>query len=137
MHCPGTRLSRTALLIAAAACCDNEATYTLPSPNGSRVAVLYHRDCAGFVGYGYHLSIMKTGAGTPRGLGNAATFLVPDSLTSSTGRTLALRWLDDNRLLVAYDSANTRADVNAESVRGVRIVLQKGIPDSLPRIRER
>jgi hypothetical protein len=47
-----------------------------------------------------------------------------------------LRWLDDNRLLVAYDSADTRADVNAEAVRGVRILLQRGIPDSLPRIRE-
>ncbi len=127
-----------AVVLMAAGCCRNEATFSLAGPDGSRVAVLFHRDCGGIVRQGYQLSVTGASATVPWGMGNAAIFLVPDS-TQAGGvqpRTVALRWLSPRRLLVAYDTTNTRAEREAARARGVDIVLQRGIPDSLQPIRE-
>jgi hypothetical protein len=132
------RLAYAALTVFAAACCHNEATYVLSAPDSSRVAILYHRDCGAMAGFGYHLSVVKSGSKPPWGLGNAVTFLNRDSLAPGVPRrrTVALLWVSSTQLLVAYDTTNTRAIRNAGTVRGIGVVLHAGIPDGLRAIPE-
>lgn len=80
------------LLIAACAPnCKNNVLQTLDNPQGTKVAVLYTRECGATTGPSTNVSILTRDAIPPERIGNVLVLKDPAS-AAETSRTTRLRW---------------------------------------------
>lgn len=103
--------------------CKHSISHRLVSPDSSRVAVLYTRDCGAASSGGYHLSILDTKS-SPSGLGNSLT--IADTSTSVSRRealALNVTWQSDREIFVVHSPA-ARVIVRDASVGSVSITVR-------------
>jgi hypothetical protein len=111
------------VLVLANACtprCVNTVLQEVPSPSGTKIAVLYTRACGATTGPSTNVAVLDAGAREPRGTGNVLVLKDPVS-TAETSRTTRLRWLSADTLevsLIGGRAVQSRAD----SVDGIAVM---------------
>lgn len=104
--------------------CDNSIRHSLPSPDSSRVALLFMRSCGAASSGGYHMSILRRREELPAGFGNALA-IVDTSSADSRERMLALsvRWLSNSELEVQH-SPLAMVLLESPTIEGVTVTVR-------------
>lgn len=80
--------------------CINNVLEEVPDPSGSRVAVLYTRECGATTGPSTNVGVTTRGVGVPPGVGNVLVMKDPISAAESS-RTTRLRWHSTDTLEIS------------------------------------
>jgi len=110
------------LLVACPDLCENDVVARRSSPDGSRDALLYLRDCGATTGFSTHISVLRSGD-RPSGGGN--TFRADDGHGIARagewgGPWTEMEWLAPDHLLVRYSAGSRIFEQDAE-VSGVTV----------------
>ena len=105
--------------------CQNTVVSRSPSPDGTRVAVLFQRDCGATTGFSTQISILDAND-KPSGGGNA--FVADDDHGAARvgdweGSWAEMKWLSPERLRIRY-ATKSRVFKQKGSVSGVSISYQ-------------
>lgn len=107
------------LAVACAPTCKNNVLQTLENPLGTKIAVLYTRECGATTGPSTNVSVLARGSVTPESIGNVLVVKDPAS-AAETSRTTRLRWLAADTLEVSLQGGRA-VQSKAESVNGVLV----------------
>lgn len=89
---------------ASAYLCSNDHEWRLPSPDGSKVAVRFHRDCGAFGDPATNVSVLQRGEIQPNRAGNAY-FAVDQGgpIEHWGGPSLRMHWSGNKMLVLTHD----------------------------------
>jgi len=106
--------------------CNNRMVREIPSPNGSKRAVLFERDCGATTDFSTQVSILPVGKKLGTSAGN--TFVADSnhgivSVDSQSVIAVDIAWKNDQEIEITYPT-RARTFLKASEFQGIRIVYR-------------